>query len=63
MNPREWTLFLVLEDGREFPHWSTPTREGCREFRRNMCEPTSGRMPRGLRTRIRKTYDLNNTGS
>jgi hypothetical protein len=58
MSPRSWTLFLVLEDGRELPHWTCGTRQGCRDFRRNMCDPTNGKMPRGLKTRVRKTLDI-----
>jgi hypothetical protein len=58
MNPRGWTLFLVLADGTEIPHWTAPTRRGAREYRRGMCDPTNGKMPNGLRTRIRKTFDI-----
>jgi len=58
MNPRNWTLFIVLEDGHELPHWTAESRRAAREYRRQMCEPTSGKMPRGLRTRIRKTFDI-----
>lgn len=63
MNPRLWTLFIVLEDGRELPHWTAESRGRAREFRRNMLEPTSGKMPRGLRTRIRKTFDIMETSN
>ncbi len=58
MNPRSWTLFLVLADGQEIPHWTAPNRQGARDFRKAMCVPTLGKMPNGLRTRIRKTFDI-----
>ncbi len=59
MNSREWTLFLISkETGKEMPHWVAYTRERCRQELKYLKTQCGGKLPKGLKAIIRKTFDV-----
>lgn len=52
--PHEWTLFIITREGKEFPHWTDTKRERCREERRSLIAQSGGRLPMGVKLKIRR---------